>query len=120
MLVKNIGDDLVNGLRGTVTELHNTSVCVKFVVGEKAITIELKPETFSTYDPVDKIVLAKRVQIPLKLAHAITIHKSQGMSLENVTVNCQFISQPGQLGVAIGRAVSVNGLKVVNFKKTLL
>jgi hypothetical protein len=36
---------------------------------------------------------------------------------ENVTVNCQHSIQPGQLGVAIGRAISVKGLKVVNFKK---
>ena len=44
----------------------------------------------------------------------ITIHKSQGMSLNSVTGNCQNCYQPGQLGVAIGRAISVKGRQ--NFK----
>ena len=86
-------------------------------MGKKVVTARIKPETFSTFDPVDKTIIAKRTQLPLKLADALTIHKSQGMSLENVTVNCQHSIQPGQLSVAIGRAISVKGLKVVNFKK---
>ena len=88
-------------------------------MGKKVVTARIKPETFSTFDPVDKTIIAKRTQLPLKLADALTIHKSQGMSLENVTVNCQHSIQPGQLSVAIGRAISVKGLKVVNFKKHL-
>lgn len=59
-------------------------------------------------------MLATRIQIPIKVAYALTIHKSQGMTLKNVIVNCQPCFQPGQLGVAFGRAVSVAGLKIVN------
>lgn len=59
-------------------------------------------------------MLATRIQIPIKVAYALTIHKSQGMTLKNVIVNCQSCFQPGQLGVAFGRAVSVAGLKIVN------
>lgn len=59
------------------------------------------------------------MQLPLKLADAITMHKAQGMTLSNVVVNCQNCVQPGQIGVAIGRAETVEGLRVVNFKKSM-
>jgi ATP-dependent exoDNAse (exonuclease V) alpha subunit len=118
-LIKNISDVLLNGIRGTVTKVYEKSVAVNFEVGKKVIAARINPETFSIFDPVDKTIIAKRTQLPLKLAYALTIHKSQGMSLENVTVNCQHSIQAGQLGVAVGRAISVKGLKVVNFKKHL-
>jgi hypothetical protein len=41
------------------------------------------------------------------------------MTLSNVVVNCQNCVQPGQIGVAIGRAETVEGLRVVNFKKSI-
>lgn len=63
--------------------------------------------------------IAKRVQLPLKVAYAMTIHKSQGMSLEGVVVNCDNCSRPGQIGVAVGRAKSIDGLRVRNFKSSM-
>lgn len=119
MLIKNLSDVLVNGMCGEVTKLCEKSVDVTFKHPDKSVTINIVPVSFTKYDPVTKTDLAKRVQLPLKLAYAFTIHKSQGMSLPNLIVNCQHIIQPGQLGVAIGRAVSIKGLKVVNFKKHL-
>lgn len=41
------------------------------------------------------------------------------MTLKNLVVNCENSSQPGQVGVAVGRAESVEGLRVLNFKKVL-
>ena len=117
MLVKNLSDTLVNGLRGTVIQMNDNSVDVKFEFERKTLTVNVSPTSFTTFDPVDKVIIAKRVQLPLKVAYAITIHKSQGMTLEKVVVNCQNIMQPGQLGVAVGRATSVSGLKVVKFQK---
>ena len=120
MLVKNLSDTLVNGLQGTVIKTFEESVDVKFTINDKTISTNIKPATFTTFDPVDKIVISKRVQLPLKLSYAMTIHKAQGMSLNNVVVNCQDCIQPGQIGVAIGRAVTVEGLQVVNFKKSMV
>lgn len=119
MITKNLNEHLVNGIRGTITNLNEDSVDVKFEIKDKMHTVNIVPATFTTYDPVDKIVLATRIQLPIKVAYAFTIHKSQGMTLKNVIVTCQSCFQPGQLGVAVGRAVSVAGLKIVNFKKSL-
>ncbi|XP_033755719.1 ATP-dependent DNA helicase PIF1-like [Pecten maximus] len=119
MLVKNLSDKLVNGLRGVVTALDTYSVDVKFILHDKDITSNIKTTKFTTFDLVDKTILAKRVQLPLKVAYAITVHKSQGMSLHNVVVNCENCYQAGQVGVAVGRAVSITGLRVLNFKKSL-
>ncbi|CAG2187273.1 PIF1 [Mytilus edulis] len=119
MLIKSLNDILVNGLCGTVTKLNTDSVEVKFTLEHKTLTVTIAKEVFTTFDPVDKIVLAKRVQLPLKVGFAITIHKAQGMTIENLVVDCNNSIQPGQLGVAIGRAVSIQGLRVINFRKSL-
>jgi ATP-dependent exoDNAse (exonuclease V) alpha subunit len=55
------------------------------------------------FDPQLNKDVAERQQLPLQLAYALTIHKSQGMSLPNVSVDCQNIFAPGQLAVAIGK-----------------
>lgn len=65
------------------------------------MTSNIKKYSFTSFDPVNKSVLAKRHQPPLKPAYAITIHKAQGTSLKKVTVHCQNCTQPGQLGVAV-------------------
>lgn len=74
-LLKTKHDTLVNGLRGTVTDMFEDSVDVKFEVGRQSFTANVKSSTFTTYDPVDKITLTKCIQIPLKVAFAITSHK---------------------------------------------
>lgn len=46
---------------------------------------------------------AVRVQLPLTLAWAITIHKSQGMTIERLLVDCQGAFAAGQVYVALSR-----------------
>lgn len=51
-------------------------------------------------------------QVPLKLAWALSIHKAQGMTLPHVQVALRAAFQPGQVYVALSRAVDKNGLRI--------
>ncbi|GJE87803.1 ATP-dependent DNA helicase PIF1 [Phanerochaete sordida] len=60
-------------------------------------------------------IAASRKQVPLMLAYALTIHKSQGQTLERVKVDLKRAFAPGHCYVALSRAVSADTLQVLNF-----
>ena len=91
------------------------------------------PQQFEVNGP-DGQVLARREQVPLILAWALSIHKSQGQTLERVRVNMSRIFEKGQGAhyltyipsnidpnvilaayVALSRATSIDRLQVLNF-----
>lgn len=114
-LMVNLTDNLVNGSRGIVKDFTKDSVTVFFESIKSTVTV--RKHLFTVYDINLKREVASRKQIPLKLAYAFTVHKAQGMTLEHLEVDCRNMNFPGQLGVAIGRAVSVEGLRVLNYGK---
>lgn len=65
----------------------------------------------------DYITLAKRIQIPLSLAWAITIHKSQGLTFKYLEVILTNTFTEGQMYVALSRAVSMENIIISGFKK---
>jgi len=58
---------------------------------------------------------ARRLQVPLALSWAMSIHKSQGQTLTRVKVDLARIFEKGQAYVALSRATSMEGLEIVHF-----
>ena len=119
MFVKNdvSGDKrYYNGKIGIVTEVQDDKIFVEDPV--KGNLIEVVRETWQNlkyqYDAVKDSVSQEEVgtfkQFPLKLAWAITIHKSQGLTLEKVIIDAERSFAPGQVYVALSRAVNLHNL----------
>lgn len=108
----NLTDKLVNSSRGIVKDFTWDSVTV-FVESIKPI-VTVRKYLFTVNDIN---LVASRKQIPLKLAYAFTVHKAHGMTLEHLEVEFRNMNFPGQLGVAIERAVYVEGFRVLNYGK---
>ncbi|KAJ6444754.1 mitochondrial DNA helicase (Pif1) [Purpureocillium lavendulum] len=76
-----------------------------------------QPEDWKVELPNGEIQ-AKRTQLPLILAWALSIHKAQGQTLERVTVNLGKVFEKGQAYVALSRATTQQGLRVIGFDRS--
>lgn len=94
---------------------NNKLPLVKFLTPDgSSRTMLLEPEEWTVEDH-EQQPLVSRTQIPLILAWAISIHKSQGQTLPLVKVDLRRTFEKGQAYVALSRAVSRQGLQVLNF-----
>lgn len=112
VLVQNIDDTFVNGLRGVVSDFVCGWPKVVFVNGVSRV---FSPVTIPC-ETGNGLVLGTRSQVPLQLAWALTIHKSQGLTLPSVQVCLKSLFEPGQMYVALSRAKSLEGLQVISFE----
>lgn len=86
---------------------------VKFTNGLKLVMV---PVDFTVENGDGETVMAKRLQLPLILAWALSVHKSQGQTLERVKVNLRKTFEKGQAYVALSRATNLEHLQVLNFE----
>lgn len=104
----------VNGTLGTI---------VGFEQGTKYPIIETRSGERITIEPVDWVIeengkqKASITQIPLRLAWAITIHKSQGMSMDAAVMDLREVFEYGQGYVALSRVRTLDGLYILGWNR---
>ena len=97
----------VNGQRGVVVEMHVDHVLVE----SNGRTFEVRPVAWE-YKDADQKVLCTMYQVPLKLAWAVTIHKSQGMTMDCLECDVSSCFEDGQVYVALSRVKTIEGLSL--------
>lgn len=101
---------LVNGSRGTVVHFTKNHIpIIRFING---VTRKIDYNVWEINE--DGHVIATITQIPLRLAYAITIHKSQGMTLESASIDLSGVFEYGQAYVALSRVKNPSNLIVKN------
>jgi ATP-dependent exoDNAse (exonuclease V) alpha subunit len=63
-------------------------------------------------DKITNHIIGSVYQFPLKLAYAITIHKSQGLTIDNLAVDLSYIFAPAQGYVALSRGIDPNNIVI--------
>ena len=104
--------NLVNGSRGVVErfEISREGNPVPVVRFDSGLTIRVDPVEFPRYNPDGGEGCLMRMQVPLKLAWAVTIHKSQGSTLTRASLDITSAFEYGQCYVALSRVRSLDGL----------
>jgi hypothetical protein len=123
MCVKNNFDEgYVNGTLGVVIScgygvdpIIRTAPTPDFTSGK---TLTIGKASWTIED--DGKILAELIQYPLRLAWAITVHKSQGMSLDSVEVDLSKSFEPGMGYVALSRVRTLAGLKLLGMNENAL
>lgn len=113
MFIKNNPDQgYINGTTGKITGYSEVGLpIVKTLAGEN---ITVTPEKWSIEED-EGSALASYSQLPLRLAWAITVHKSQGMTLDSAEVDLRKTFELGQGYVALSRLKDIDRLKLLGF-----
>jgi hypothetical protein len=116
MFVKNnFEDGYSNGTLGVVKSLDEENICVRTREGR---IVEVGLANWMIEE--DGKIKAQISQYPLRLAWAITVHKSQGMSLDAARIDLSQSFERGMGYVALSRVRSLDGLSLVGFNETAL
>lgn len=108
----------VNGTFGTISELGNDYI--KVLIDGNEYTVEkyefIKYKCYYNKNEKKLIYIEETCvkQFPVILAYAVTIHKSQGMTYQEVTCNLEGCFASGQAYVALSRCVSLDTLYLVH------
>lgn len=117
MFVKNNFDEgYVNGTLGKVKGFSNQGLPLVRTFHDKEI--QAHPVTWRVREQGE--IKAQVTQTPLRLAWAITVHKSQGMNLDAAEIDLSKSFVKGMGYVALSRLSSLEGLKLEGFNRTAL
>ena len=113
MLLRNLQCGLVNGTRMVIRAMHDKVLECEIMVGTRKGEIVFIPR-IPLYDRSNDYPWTMiRIQFPVRLCFAMTIHKGQGQSMQRVGVYvAQQMFAHGQLYVAVSRAMLAAGLKI--------
>lgn len=119
-VANNFQEGYVNGSRGTVTGFRDNDPVVKLKDGRKIIVTEHEWAIKGENERGEEVIEAAVRQLPLRLAWAVTVHKSQGMSLDAAEIDLSRAFTPGMGYVALSRVRSLDGLYLAGFAEMAL
>ncbi len=96
----------VNGSTGHIRKITSEYLSIELINGRD---IEIEPETFTMLD-AEGLPVASATNFPINLAYAMTVHKAQGATLEQMHVDLRGLWEPGQAYVALSRVRGSQGL----------
>lgn len=118
MFVKNNYEKgYLNGSTGRVLRFDKEGIPV--VRLSNGYELKAEPEEWRIEDETGKL-LVSYTQVPLRLAWAITVHKSQGMTLDAALMDLGRTFEKGQGYVALSRVKDLDGLFLLGFNQTAL
>lgn len=114
----NFKEGFVNGTRARVVRFSNQGNPV--VLTADGAEIGVTEHTWRTFNDSGRYEVASVSQYPLRLAWAVTVHKSQGLSLDAALIDLSKAFTPGMGYVALSRVRSLEGLYLVGLNEQAL